>query len=149
MTLSDRSEIYLASFSAMSLTGHRAVELQSGMAWFEVTRGDVQFTVEIPSYGSVRALGTSFGIILDPDGDECSIAVASGRVIVENKEGRQILSSGEEAGIALGRNPVKHEAQRLARMLAFRDRLVRDRNEYELKKYYPSLAPPSYPVGTR
>lgn len=149
MTLSDKSEIYLASFSAMSLPGHRAAVLQSGMAWFEVARGEVQFTVEIPAYGSVRVLGTSFGIIIDTNNGECSVTVGAGRVVVENAGGRQALSSGEEAAITLGGNPVKRRPRQLARMLAFRDRLIRNRNEYELKKYYPSLAPPSQPAGRR
>ena len=134
MTLSDQSEVYVASFSEISVRQRREVEIRSGMVWFEVARGDTQFTVEIPSYGCVRVLGTSFGILVDRESRECSISVAGGRVVVEGKRKRQVLSGGEEAAIALGKNPVKRAPRQLTKMLAFRDQLIRKRNEYDLKK---------------
>ncbi|MFH1740859.1 MAG: FecR family protein [bacterium] len=140
MTLSDKSEVFVASFSEISIQESRHVEIRSGMAWFEVTPDDTQFTVEIPSYGRVRVLGTSFGIQVDPKSGECSIAVGTGRVVVEGEKKHQVLSGGEEVAILLGKNPVKCTPRQLGNMLNFRDQLVRKRNEYDLKKYYPSLA---------
>ncbi|HPO07150.1 MAG TPA: FecR family protein [bacterium] len=142
VTLSDHSSVYLGTFSEVSFSRERHVELKSGMAWFEVKPGETEFTIEIPSYGSVRVLGTSFGIYVDSNADECSVAVAGGRVVVDGQEGRAVLSDGEEAAISSGRGPVKRSPQHLRELLDLREKLVEKRNEYDLKKYYPSLAAP-------
>ncbi len=149
LTLSDRSEVYLASFSELAVQEERHVELRSGMAWFEVARDEERFTVDIPVYGQVTVLGTSFGVEVDYDTNTCVVSVAGGRVKVESSGGQEILSRGEEAVITLGKTPVKRPPQKLAKMVAFRERLIRERNEHDLKKYYPSLAPSSKQTGRR
>ncbi len=149
MTLSDNSEVYLASFSELAVQEDRHIELRSGMAWFEVARGEKRFTVDVPSYGEVTVLGTSFGVEVDYERSQCVVSVAGGRVKVESSAGRQILSAGEEAAILLGKAPIKQPPRKLAKMVAFRERLIRKRNERDLKKYYPSLAAPSQRNGER
>lgn len=110
LELSDGSQIALNKGSVLvypkSFSRHyRNVELQSGNAFFEVSKDSAKpFVIQTP-HGQVKVLGTSFNIFVGNDKTE--VFVKTGRVeLINEKTNKTIQLSPEKAGIILSEEVV-------------------------------------------
>jgi len=110
LELSDGSQIALNKGSVLvypkSFSRHyRNVELQSGNAFFEVSKdSEKPFVIQTP-HGQVKVLGTSFNIFVGFNKTE--VFVKTGRVeLINEKTNKTIQLSSEKAGIILSEEVV-------------------------------------------
>lgn len=114
------------------LDSQRVVALYEGLSWFEVAPGKGPFEVETP-HGTVRVLGTSFGVSVDETG--LKVTVARGRVAV----GTSVVGGGQQVQVAAtGEISAVETAAETAPPLWVGE-LIRKVADSHFVKYYPSV----------
>ena len=104
VTLEDGSRILLNRDARISVLSRRHVMLDRGELLLDVAKGDGEFIVDAP-YGRVVVLGTRF--VLNSADDKTWAAVVRGKVRLQNAQGEQTLSAGEQGSMSRGAAPTR------------------------------------------
>jgi len=133
-------EICLDQQSRLTLADPRTVQMDRGTAYFDIPPQEKSFRVILPS-GEIQVLGTAFAVTITEN--ESVVTVTRGKVRV-TEGGRSIqVASGMEGVIRPAVKPEIREARRLEQTVRWVSRIREQRNQDELRYYYPSLAAPT------
>lgn len=139
--LESGAEICVAPLSRVTFVDKHSVRVDHGKAYFDISRQKSGFTVMLPQ-GEARVLGTAFEISVARG--QATVTVARGVVQVSNNGASVRVEKDMESIVVLGQRPaVPQRTQRLPQIAAWVNRMQEQRNQEELRKYYPSLAAPT------
>lgn len=139
--LKSGAEVSVAPLSRVTFIDRRTVRVDRGKAFFDLPKQKGGFVVQLPQ-GEARVLGTAFEVSVSPE--RSTVTVARGVVQVSNVDASVRVERDMESVVALGQRPaVPRKTQRLAQIAAWVSTIQEQRNQEELRKYYPSLAAPT------
>ncbi|MFB3788478.1 MAG: FecR domain-containing protein [bacterium] len=139
-------EICVEQQSRLTLLDPRTVRMDRGTAYFDIPPQEKSFQVILPS-GEVQVLGTAFAISIAEDGSV--VTVTRGKVRVSSGARAIQVDAGKEGVVRPSGRPEIREAQRLAQTMRWVSQIREQRNQEELRYYYPSLAVPTPLEGAR
>lgn len=139
LSLKKGTEVLVASMSRVVVISPRHVRVDRGKAYFDVTPGRGEFTVEIPG-GSVQVLGTSFEVSVDDN--QSKVTVTNGKVKVSNERAFITVNPGQSGTIQSMGAPVVQDVPNLNPVMRWVNDLRTQKNQNDLRTYYPSLAVP-------
>lgn len=137
--LEGHSEVLVGARSRLVFIGPRTVKLELGRAYFDIHPGRKDFEVLTPN-GEVMVLGTAFAV--EVEARQTRVTVTRGVVQVSSQDQKAKVTSGRESVLARQAPPVLRDAQRIQSTIRWVENLREERNEEELRMYYPSLAAP-------
>jgi len=139
-------EICVDQQSRLTLIDPRTVRMDRGNAYFDIPPQEKSFQVILPS-GEVQVLGTAFAISIAEDGSV--VTVTRGKVRVTQGRRAVQVNAGMEGVVRPSGRPEIREAQRMEQTLRWVSKIREQRNQDELRYYYPSLAVPTPVEGAR
>ncbi|MBN2327444.1 MAG: FecR domain-containing protein [Candidatus Omnitrophica bacterium] len=138
--LESGAEICIAPLSRVTFLDEKTVRLDHGRAYFDIAKQESGFQVLLPQ-GAVKVLGTAFHISVAQG--RSAVIVTRGVVQVSNANAAEKVFSGMECNIAPSLRPsTPKPSTRILAQTRWVNQVREDRNQEELRKYYPSLAAP-------
>ncbi len=139
LRLEGGAQVMIASLSRVIIHDSRSVEIQKGKAYFDIPSGRGDFQVQVPE-GTVQVLGTAFEISVDNEGSE--VTVTRGLVQLSNGLQQKMVNPGQVGIFTFDQNINIQQAQSMNEVLQWIKNLQDEKNQSDLRKYYPSLAVP-------
>ncbi|MGC9330235.1 MAG: FecR domain-containing protein, partial [Candidatus Hinthialibacter sp.] len=138
--LESGAEVCIAPLSRVTFLDGKTVRLDHGRAYFDIAKQESGFHVVLP-HGAVKVLGTAFHISVAQG--RSTVIVTRGVVQVFNANAAEKVFSGMESVIAPSLRPsAPRPSTRILAQTRWVNQVRENRNQEELRKYYPSLAAP-------
>ena len=114
--LADGTELVSNRGTRLTVTGPRAIRIESGDVLLDVAKATTPFVVEAP-HGRIVVLGTRF--VVNARADRTLASVVRGRVQIENPRGQARLSAGEQGVLRRDAEPRRRRAPRLSHLVGW------------------------------